>query len=219
MIPLKNIPFTYHWIVRRAIGKDIKTVLDLGCGEGTFMRDISKGENWEIVGVELFESSIKKANKSGVYKKVIKGDVVSLPRQVTQNKYDVVFASQVLEHLKKEDGQKALKTWQTLAKKRLVISTPVGFIEFEPIERKRENNPLQKHLSGWKPEELSKLGFEAKGQGATFIYGKQSLARKIPPLLSFWSSIAFLFSPLVYLFPNKGLYMVAVKMSKETDYA
>lgn len=211
MASLKHIPFTYHWIVRRAIGDGVKSVLDLGCGEGSFMKDICQAEDWHITGVELFAGSVEKARKIGSYEKVIKADVTKLPENILNKKYDLVFSSQVLEHLDKTKGKQALKVWEELARKRIVVTTPVGFIEYDPIEEKSENNPLKKHLSGWKPQELIKLGFIVHGQGAKFIYGRTGLARKMPSILPFWSILALLVSPLTYLFPKLGLYMICVK--------
>jgi 2-polyprenyl-3-methyl-5-hydroxy-6-metoxy-1,4-benzoquinol methylase len=212
---LKNIPFAYHWIVRRAIGNNVKTVLDLGCGDGEFMKGISEVEGWNITGVELFESSIKKAKKKSLYSEIIRGDVSKLPKNVVSKKYDVVFASQVLEHLKKSEGKKAIKIWQCLAKKRLVITTPVGFIEFSPIEDRAKmqslTNPLQKHLSGWTPKELESLGFVVRGQGLKLVYGPGGIARKFPSLMNFFSILFFVFSPLAYFFPKQATYMISYR--------
>ena len=207
----KYIPFTYHWIVRRAVGANVKTILDLGCGEGDFMKDLSENGNWDITGVELHSESAQKAKQSGIYKAVVRGDVTNLPRDVLNRKYDVVFSSQTLEHLKKSDGRKALEAWEKLAKKRIVVTTPVGFIEYEPIEEKKENNPLQKHLSGWSIKEMKALGFAVYGQGARFIYGKKGLARKFSGILPLWFVISYIASPFVYFFPEYATYMIAVK--------
>lgn len=208
---LSYFPFTYQWMLRNAIGNNIKTVIDLGCGDGSLMKNISKDKKWDITGIELYPSSIKKASQFGIYRLVAKADVVNLPKKITKKNYDVVFASQVLEHLKKNDGKKAIKVWLRMVTKRLVITTPVGFIEYEPIEEKDENNPLQKHLSGWSPEEFVNLGFKVRGQGIRLIYGEKGFARLFPSLFPVWSLIALLFSPLVYFFPKLGLYMIAVK--------
>jgi phospholipid N-methyltransferase len=215
MTNLKTIPFTYHWIVRRAIGSDVKTVLDLGCGEGDFMRAISHGESWRVTGVELFKDAFIKAEKSRVYQKVSKGDVTDLPKEIKNQKYDVVFSSQVLEHLSKKKGQAALMKWEKLAVKRVVITTPVGFIDYEPIGVKAEDkNPYQKHFSGWNIEALRKLGYKVRGQGARLIYGQNGLARKLPQLLTFWQILSYLISPIVYFWPNLATYMVAAKEVK-----
>lgn len=209
MASLKKIPFSYHWILRRAIGDDVSTVLDLGCGEGDLMDAISEGENWKIVGVELHKDAFIKAKKSGVYQEVIKASVAKLPKNILNKKYDVVFSSQVLEHLIKKQGLEALKQWERLAKKCIVISTPVGFIKYEPLEKKNNNNPLQEHLSGWKPEEFEKKGYTVRGQGFKLVYGERGLARRWPSLLPVLGIISYLLAPLVYFYPKIATYMVA----------
>lgn len=209
---LKSIPFSYHWIVRSALGSELKTILDLGCGGGEFMRDISIGENWDIIGVDLHERSIKKARKSGLYKQVLKGDVRYLPKSISKKKFDAIFSSQVLEHLSKKDSLKALRSWEKLAKKRIVVSTPVGFVEYEPIEKKSEINPLQKHKSGWTIKEFIKRGYKVHGQGARLIYGPYGLARKTSnKFLFLWGFLSYILSPAVYFLPNLGLIMVCSK--------
>ena len=216
MIFLKYLPFSLHWIIRRSIGNKNKTILDLGCGDGSFTRDISVGEDWQIIGLELYENSIRQAKELMIYNQVLKGDVTRIPRSITSKKYDVVFLSQVIEHLPKSVGELALKRWEKLAKKKMIVTTPVGFMEFDRVEKRgMEENKLQKHLSGWKPEEFSKRGYKVYGQGVNFIYGKDGLVRKTHPI--FWLVlilISYLTSPIVYYFPKLGTYMVAVKPIK-----
>jgi ribosomal protein L11 methylase PrmA len=45
------IPFTYHWIMKKAIGSP-KTLLDLGCGNGDFSYDLFKNDKFQITGVD-----------------------------------------------------------------------------------------------------------------------------------------------------------------------
>ena len=104
MTILKYIPFSYHWIVLRVIGSDVHTILDLGCGDGTFMKDLCGGKNWEITGIELHYPSLVRAEETGVYEKLLKGDVTRLPKEILNKKYDVVFSSKRLSILiKKKD--------------------------------------------------------------------------------------------------------------------
>lgn len=208
----KNLPFSYHWLVRRAISEGIRTVLDLGCGGGDFMKNISRGEGWEITGVDLYQDAVERARRGGVYQRVVRADVRRLPRLIGGRKYDLVFSSQTLEHLEKDEGEKALKSWEKLARKRIVISTPVGFIKYEPIGFKGiEENPFQKHRSGWTPEELKKKGYQVRGQGLRFVYGEGGLAKKFVFLLPVLSMISYLFSPLVYFLPKIGTCLIASK--------
>ena len=40
-------PFSYLWLLRQAIGP-AESVLDLGCGDGSLMQALSRGQNWKI---------------------------------------------------------------------------------------------------------------------------------------------------------------------------
>lgn len=188
-------------------------MLDLGCNNGDLMKCISRGENWEIVGVELFKDAAVKARESGVYKKVIKGDVTNLPKELKNKKYDVVFSSQVLEHLPKNKGERALMEWEKFAKKRVVVSTTNGFINYEPIENRiEENNIYQTHLSSWSTKELKKRGFTIVGQGAKIIYGVNGLARKTSTtLLPVWGFVSYFLAVFVYFFPKIGSIIICKK--------
>ena len=99
--------------------------------------------------------------------------------------------------------------------KRLVVTTPVGFIKFGPIEESVKweayKNPLQQHLSGWTPDELRSLGFIVRGQGARFIYGPGGIARKLPSLMNFFALFSILFAPIAYFFPKTASNMIAIK--------
>lgn len=213
---LSKILFSYLWTVKKAIGRDVKTVLDLGCGKGTVMKIISKGENWVITGVELDEDYIEEAKKSGVYKEVIKGNIASLPKYILNKKFDIVLCLQAIEHISKKEGEKALIVWESLAKKRIVIATPVGFIPYERIEEsKHENNPLLKHRSGWFSDEFRKKSYIVHGQGWRLIYGEKGLARRLPIRLLFLTGLlSYIFSPFVYLFPSLGQVMICKKIKK-----
>lgn len=212
MILLDRLPFTLHWLVKRYIGENVKTVIDLGCGDGSFTKDVSYGKNWKITGIELFDDSIKRAKGLRLYEQIIKSDVTAIPRSIKKNKYDVVLSIQVIEHLKKETGKAVLKEWEDLAKKRVIITTPVGFIKFDRVEREKDKNKLQKHLSGWSPEEFRERGYKVYGQGLKLVYSENGLVRKLHPI--FWPFLillSYLAAPLVLLFPKMGTYMIAVK--------
>lgn len=213
---LQYFPFSYHWIVIHQLGNP-RTVLDLGCGEGEFMSSLSRGKKWRIFGVELYNKSIAEARKRKIYEKVIKSDVTKISQIINKRKYDTVIVSQVIEHLDKNIGEKALKNWERLAQERIVVGTTVGFIPYHRIEQKeKEKNPLQTHRSGWTPREFRDRGYIVRGQGIRFIYGQNGIARKTSPaLLPLYGIISYLLSPLVYFIPELGLIMICVKIKKK----
>lgn len=209
---LQKIPYSYHWIIKNHLSKNINTVLDLGCGEGNFMADLSHGENWSITGVELYQPSVLKAQKTGVYKKVVTSDILKYVFS-TKEKFDLVFCSQVIEHIKKPDGLKLLDKIEKIAKKQVVVCTPIGFIKFDRVEVEIEDdNPLEEHQSGWLPQEFMKRGYKVYGQGAKFIYGESGLIRFLPKV--FWPGLIFLsyFMAIpVHYIPHLGTYQIAIK--------
>lgn len=214
MIDLRKIPFTYPWILDKAVGNDCKTVLDVGCGSGETMRGVSRGKRWIITGIDVHAPTLKNAKKTKIYKKLVKGDLTKFPKEITKQKYDLVFCSQVVEHLKKKDAKKLIKQCELVAKKRVMISTTVGFMKFHPLDFSDDdkNNPFQKHVSGWSVSDFSKTGYNVHGQGLFLIYRDGYLAHKLPrffqPLLLLVSMIA---SPVVYYLPNLGTYQINCK--------
>ena len=206
---LLNIPFTYHWIMKKAIGSP-KTLLDLGCGNGDFSYDLFKNDKFQITGVELYPESIKQAKSKNIYSKVVKGDIVKLPIGLKKH-YDVVLVSQAIEHLTKKKGHKAIQEWEKRAK-RVVISTPVGFVPFHQLElSEQDQNPYQKHLSGWEVEDFEKMGYKVYGQGWGFLY-RNSFIKQLPSIFfPIINIISFITSPVMYFSPRLAMYQIAVK--------
>jgi 2-polyprenyl-3-methyl-5-hydroxy-6-metoxy-1,4-benzoquinol methylase len=122
---LAKIPFTYHWIMKKVVGSP-QTLLDLGCGDGNFTADLFRDDHFQITGVEVYPESIKRARLKKTYQKIVKGDIVDLPKSL-KSQYDVVLISQAIEHLKKKTGFRAIKQWEKKGSK-IIISTPVGFV-------------------------------------------------------------------------------------------
>lgn len=99
-------------------------VLEIGCATGFMGEYLMKHKKCTVVGVELGkqEAAVARAKLS----KIIEGDVESsaVIRKIDSlDKFDVVFASALIEHLK--DPWIALKTWKKFLKKDgyIVIST------------------------------------------------------------------------------------------------
>lgn len=210
---LRKVPFTYPWILATAIGSDIKTVLDVGCGTGDLMAMLAKGNNWDITGVELFDDSIKAAEATGAYKRIIKGDITKLPAEITEKKYDLVFSSMAVEHIHKAEALELIKQMESMSLKRTVVTTIVGFYGFCPLDANgEEKNPYQIHVSAWEPEEFRKMGYVTRGQGLALVWKEGCWAYTAPrflrPLLFGFSLLC---SPLVYFATSLGVAQIAHK--------
>lgn len=73
-----------------------KSVLDLGCCDGSFMERIRANKN-EVIGVEVADMAIEKARKKGfkVYDLLLEGNW----SEYVNEKFDVVFAGEIIEHI------------------------------------------------------------------------------------------------------------------------
>ena len=209
LFPPTFFPFTYPWIVKRYLTRGI-LILDIGCGDGKFMAHVLKKDpTISLYGVDLFDPYIDKAKISKIYKKIFKEDVrkIKFPKE----SFDVVLASQVVEHLKKNEAISLIKKMEKIARKKVIIGTPNGYFP----RGKFEDNKLQKHHSAWHVKDFENLGYKVYGQSAKFIYGKKGLINSIFGknilIRVFLFIFSYLLSPATYFFPSFAAHLIAIK--------
>ena len=193
----------------RVIDKSAESILDVGCGQGYPMRLIRLVMSPKnVVGVDLFEKYIKEAKRDKLHDEYVISDIRKM--KFKKKSFDVVLASQVIEHLPKEDGRRFIKDLERIAKKQVIIATPIGEMYHPPID----GNELQLHLSHYYPEDLEKMGYRVVKYGRKSIFGDEGIVHKIDNDLArkviFFVNI--ILSPLYYAFPTLAdYYFVAYK--------
>lgn len=205
------IPFTYMWILRRSVGSP-KTILDLGCGDGRLMYLLSYQKDWQITGVDIVQKSVKNAESLKIYKQIIRGDILRTVNALlkSKKKFDVVFFSQVIEHISKSKGEKILDVIEKLAKQKIIVGTPKGFMK-QP-EEYIQGNPYQYHKSGWKLTDFRLRGYKVYGVGFWYAWSENGLARSKNIFISvLLSIISYVLSFPVYIFPSLGAGILAIK--------
>jgi ubiquinone/menaquinone biosynthesis C-methylase UbiE len=130
--------------------KGVNTVLDLGCGRGTF-KILRK---FVTTGVDIYPENISRARDNGNYQTLVQGDVREI--KFPDKSFDAVICIELIEHLNKEEGRKLLDNIEWVARKVIVITTPWGFDALP----KRKDNPFLDHQSGWIPQEFIERGYE-----------------------------------------------------------
>ncbi|OGE32347.1 hypothetical protein A3D83_03580 [Candidatus Daviesbacteria bacterium RIFCSPHIGHO2_02_FULL_41_10] len=210
------LPFSYMWLLKSTIG-NIKTILDLGCGDGTLMELLSYGEKWQITGVDIYGKDIETARKRNFYKKLIRGDLLkTIKNNRLNSKYDVIFFSQAIEHVSRNQGERILDEIERLAKKRIIVGTPRGFME-QPHEF-LDGNPYQVHKSGWSIEDFTSRKYRVYGVGFLPIWSHDGLGRNANVFTMFIANIiSYLMSPIVYYFPTLAAGVIAVKDKNKND--
>lgn len=196
-------------MLRRAIvggleGEKTMTVLDLGCGDGSAVEFLGLPENFEMIDVDIFEPYLKLAKRRGIYKKLVKADIREF---YPKEKFDIVLASHVLEHLEKNDGLKLIKKIEKFSKKRVIIACPIGDLPQEEYD----NNPFQVHRSSWTVNEMKNLGYEVRSQGLKALWGNENVVLKYGLFSYILFPISILSFPVLLLKPELGTYMICVK--------
>lgn len=193
---------------------DCKSVLDLGCGPSSPLKNIKNIDY--SVGVELFKPYLDISKKQKIHTKYLQKDILNL--NFKSNSFDAVILIEVLEHLSKNDGQKILKLADIWSKKKVILSTPNQYFPMGIVD----NNIHQKHLSGWSIKELRQNGFKINGvSGFRFFYKKSNdieslINGKVYQNIKFYPRPFFyginaLFQIPNYYFPKYSFGLFAVK--------
>lgn len=164
-----RIFYTFPREIAIAVG-DSKTLLDVGCGKNSPVQTL--GSKIHKTGLDLFEPSLIESKKKNIHQAYKVANVLSLVHTFEEKSFDCVFASELIEHLEKDEGFELLRQMEKVARKRVVITTPVGFLPQESFE----NNPWQIHCSGWSVEEMRNRGYSVVGlNGAKFVWNMKFL--------------------------------------------
>lgn len=132
---------------------EIKTVLDVGAGTGSFRKFLGK-KNW--TAVEIWEPYVEKYGLRELYDRVIVDDARHTPLPHS----DCIILDEILSLVDKVDALKLIE----ISKQNFhhaVIWVPIG--KFESFVEKG-GNPYKNHITSWDKKELDELtkGFEVK---------------------------------------------------------
>lgn len=188
------------------------TVLDLGCGKNSPLRHCRVSYS---VGIDLFEPYLKESKKKRIHNDYVLADVRNLP--FAHKSFDVVACIDILEHLTKKEGYKLIKNVEQIAKKKIIILTPNGFLP----QAQYDKNVLQIHKSGWTIDEFKRLGFDVKGiNGLKFFRGEKGKPKfkfKLKILNLAVTVLLDLSQKIVSLFPQLAFQLLAVKKLKHEE--
>lgn len=160
---------------------DCSTVLDLGCGELSHLRFL-RFDN--AIGIDVNKDTIKKAKENKIHKYYYLSDVKNVKDLFSRRQFDACVALDLIEHLSKKDGAKLINDMSQIALKKVVIFTPNGY-----LPQKDKKNKYNNHVSGWKVDEIRKIGFKVIGMfGHKTLRGKEYKIRFQPKL--FWGIIS-----------------------------
>lgn len=184
----------------------MSSVLDVGCGTESPIGRLDPRPH--AVGLDSHRPSLNESLAKGLHDAGVVGDALDIVDLFGRDSFDAVIAMDVIEHLPKEAGWRLLEQMTQVARERVVIFTPNGFL---PQVRDEVNvNPAQEHLSGWTVSDLDSHGFEVWGiNGWKHLRGIGLLPTIKPTPLGLRLSLAS--QPLIERRPEHAFQLLAVK--------
>lgn len=182
-----------------------ETLLDVGCGMNSPIQTFTHKLK-HTVGVDLFPQAIEESKKRNLHNEYHQMDVLDIHTKFGDKSFDCVLACDLLEHLTPGDGKKLLEAMGKVARKKIIIYTPNGFVP----QHEYDGNEHQIHLSGWSAQTMQALGYKVLGMsGPKILRGEQSLIRFRPRQV--WGKVAAVTQPFVRNNPSLAYQIFCVK--------
>lgn len=153
-----------------------KRILDVGCGYGKWgflvkkyfwnTQDGNMVDQPFVAGVDCHQPNIDWLASHQIYDQLLCANATQLPFE--DKSFDTVLALEIIEHMTEKDGFQALKEFDRVAKKCVILSTPNKPCFRGGLEDRHGHNPHEAHLSHWKLKTFKSLGFRCYGVGFKF---------------------------------------------------
>lgn len=170
----------FHTKIKEFISS-VSSIMDIGCGirpQQYIVPDL-------LICVEPYQeyAEILKKNLSGTNSIIIPLDAKATLSIFPDKFIDSIFLIDVIEHMPKEIGKEVLIECERVARKQIIIFTPLGFMPQEVHDTDGWNlhgGEWQEHKSGWHPEDFPEWSIigckelhthDAKGELLTTPYG------------------------------------------------
>jgi hypothetical protein len=195
-------------------GRKIK-VVDLGCGSAEYwkcgsLKKVLDDNISELTLVDASEVFSNLKNEFGSHVIMHTGLIPEVLEDFSENFFDVSIACDLIEHFPQHVGLNFLYEVDRVTALSSVLFTPNGLVWQPPSE----NNPWNAHLSGWRPRDLSNLGWSKTygSYGLKKSYGPYGLRRK--KLNKFTFVIHLLSLPIIQRYPRLAFSFIAIKSNK-----
>lgn len=199
---------SYSTTLERAVGLS-HSLLDVGCGASSPIQGFSR--RLYRVGVDIYEPSLQQSKRRHIHDKYVKMNILEIDKRFKNNSFDCVIALDVVEHLSKQDAKKLIKMMESIARKKVILFTPNGFIR----QHEYDNNSWQVHKSGWSPTELRHLGYTVYGYGGwKFLKGDHAHVKFRPRRL--WIFISDVLQVVMKFIPSQSFHLFCVKEKQKT---
>lgn len=199
----------------RLLTKELKgyeSILDVGCGVNSPLAKIDK--TFYLEGIDLIPVKSRKgdieAYTNKIHDKYTRGNILNIEKYYKNKSFDVVVLFHVLEHLKRSQGKVFLEKLENIAKYKIIICTPNGFVPQYPLN----GNIYQEHVSGWFVKDFRNRDYNVYGiRGFKFIRGEFAAIKYKPWYV--WLYLSYLSEFITIYFPWLAFELMAVKSLKK----
>jgi hypothetical protein len=137
---------------------DERGVLDVASGLGSWgyqIRTRARGAP-RITGLDIWVPYIRRVCSLSIYDDMVCADARRLPFR--DSSFHAILACEVLEHLRREEGADFLTELERVARRILIVTTPLGFTYQGDVN----GNVHERHVSAWKKEDLEGMGYDVR---------------------------------------------------------
>lgn len=107
-VPITDLlPFYPTNIVRRGLNRDVRSILDIGCGYGRVMELINKHRKLFSVGMDGWIKCITYDKQRNIHDNYVLCDARFIPFR--RKSFDTVICTEMIEHLSKAEGLKLIE--------------------------------------------------------------------------------------------------------------
>lgn len=182
-----------------------ESLLDIGCGFDSPVKRLAP-RLARTVGIDLFAPYLEQSRAARIHSEYHAVDALEIEQRFGPGSFDCVLALDLIEHMEKSHGQRLLRAMECVARRKVIVLTPNGFVPQAPYD----GNPWQAHRSGWTVAEMHELGYRLLGvNGWRPLRGERAEPRWKPRRL--WATLALWSQPLVERRPDHAYHLLCVK--------
>lgn len=138
-----------------------ESLLALCCGIGLELMFLNTKD---VTAVDIVPEYLAEVHERCPQAKLVESDALKYLERQKSNSVDVISLIDAIEHMSKTTGLKVIKEAKRVARQKILLFTPDGFVANHPHDAwgipAKTGDKYQVHKSGWTETYLTGLGFE-----------------------------------------------------------